>query len=57
MNSTGDSKWNWPPIRRWAARKGVILLLFAYQKNRAADLTPSQTAQLARLAKEEFRDE
>ena len=41
----------------WAVRKDVILLLFAYQKNVSADLTPKQIAQLAKVVKQEFRDE
>jgi len=35
----------------------LILLLYAYPKNASADLTPRQVAQLARVVKEEFRDE
>jgi hypothetical protein len=35
----------------------VILLLYAYAKNVLADLTPKQVAQLAKVVKEEFRDE
>ena len=34
-----------------------ILLLFAYPKNVAADLTSKQISQLARVVKEEFSDE
>jgi hypothetical protein len=41
----------------WAVRKDVILLLYAYAKNVLADLTPKQVAQLAKVVKEEFRDE
>jgi hypothetical protein len=41
----------------WAVRKNIILLLYAYAKNVAADLTPKQTTQLARVVKEEFRNE
>ena len=41
-------------IYYWAVRKSVILLLYAYAKNVASDLTPKQTAQLARVVKEEF---
>ena len=41
----------------WAVRKDVILLLYAYAKNVLADLTPMQVAQLAKVVKEEFRDE
>ena len=44
-------------IYYWAVRKELILLLFAYPKNESADLTPRQVAQLAKLVKEEFRDE
>jgi hypothetical protein len=44
-------------IYYWAVRKEVILLLFAYPKNMSADLTPKQVVQLARVVKEEFRDE
>ena len=44
-------------IYYWAVRKDVILLLYAYPKNVAADLTPKQVAQLAKVVKEEFRDE
>ena len=41
-------------IYYWAVRKDVIVLLYAYPKNRAADLTPKQVSQLARVVKEEF---
>ena len=41
----------------WAVRKDLILLLYAYPKNVSADLTPKQVAQLAKVVKEEFRDE
>ena len=44
-------------IYYWAVRRHTILLLFAYPKNVAADLTPKQITQLARVVKEEFRDE
>jgi hypothetical protein len=44
-------------IYYWAVRKDLILLLFAYSKNVSADLTPKQVAQLAKVVKEEFRDE
>ncbi len=44
-------------IYYWSVRKDLILLLFAYPKNESADLTPRQVAQLAKLVKEEFRDE
>jgi hypothetical protein len=35
----------------------VILLLYAYMKNRAADLTPKQVSKLAKVVKEEFGGE
>ncbi len=44
-------------IYYWAVQKDLILLLYAYPKNMAADLTPKQVAQLAKVLKEEFRDE
>ena len=44
-------------IYYWAVRKDLILLLYAYAKNVSADLTPKQVAQLAKVVKEEFRDE
>jgi hypothetical protein len=40
-----------------AVRKDWILLLYVYAKNVSADLTPWQVAQLAKVVKEEFRDE
>ena len=46
-----------PVIYYWALRKDLILLLYAYPKNVSADLTPKQVAQLAKVVKEEFRDE
>ena len=44
-------------IYYWAVRRDLILMLYAYPKNVSADLTPKQVAQLAKLVKEEFRDE
>ncbi len=44
-------------IYYWAARKDLILLLYAYTKNASADLTPKQAAQLAKVVKEEFGNE
>src|SRR5450759_3319634 len=44
-------------IYYWAVRKDVILLLYAYPKNVAADLTPKQVSQLAKVVKEEFGSE
>jgi hypothetical protein len=44
-------------IYYWAIRRDLILLLCAYPKGVSADLTPKQAAQLAKVAKQEFRDE
>jgi len=44
-------------IYYWAVRKDIILLLYAYPKNVAADLTPKQVSQLAKVVKEEFGNE
>jgi hypothetical protein len=44
-------------IYYWAVQRGLIVLLYAYPKNESADLTPKQVAQLAKIVKEEFRDE
>ena len=44
-------------IYYWVVGRDVILLLFAYPKNVVEDLTPKQVSQLARVVKEEFRDE
>lgn len=44
-------------IYYWAMRRSLVLLLFAYPKNVAANLTPKQTAQLAKVVNEEFRNE
>jgi hypothetical protein len=41
-------------IYYWAVRRDQILLLFAYAKSAAADLTPKQISQLARVVREEF---
>ncbi len=41
-------------IYYWSVRKDVILLLLAYAKNAAANLTPKQVSYLAKLVKEEF---
>jgi mRNA-degrading endonuclease RelE of RelBE toxin-antitoxin system len=40
-------------IYYWAAQRGLILLLYAYSKNVAADLTPKQVSELAKVVKEE----
>ena len=44
-------------IYYWAVRRDLILLLYAYPQNVSANLTPRQVEQLARVVKEEFRDE
>lgn len=44
-------------IYYWAVRRSLILLLYAYPKNVAADLTPKQIVQLAKVVREEFGDE
>lgn len=44
-------------IYYWVVRRDLILLLYAYPKNVSADLTPRQVAQLAKVVREEFRDE
>jgi hypothetical protein len=44
-------------IYYWASRRSVILLLFAYAKNEATDLTPKQISQLAKVVKKEFGNE
>lgn len=44
-------------IYYWAVRRDVIVLLYAYPKNVAANLTPKQVSQLARVVKEEFGSE
>jgi hypothetical protein len=41
-------------IYYWAVRQNVILLLYAYPKNAAANLTPKQVSQLAKTVKKEF---
>jgi len=44
-------------IYYWAVRKDAILLLYAYSKNEAVDLTPKQVSRLAKIVKEEFGSE
>jgi len=44
-------------IYYWAVKKDVLLLLFAYAKNEAADLTAKQVATLAKIVREEFGNE
>ena len=44
-------------IYYWAVRRDLILLLYAYPKNVATDLTPKQVSRLARIVMEEFGNE
>lgn len=44
-------------IYYWAVNRSLILLLLAYPKNAAANLTPKQTQHLAKAVKEEFGNE
>lgn len=44
-------------IYYWVVRRNLILLLYAYPKNVATDLTPKQVAQLAAAVKKEFGNE
>ena len=44
-------------IYYWAVRRDVILLLYVYPKNVAANLTRKQIAQLAKVVKQEFGNE
>lgn len=44
-------------IYYWAVRKDVIVLLYAYPKKVAANLTPKQVSQLVKVVKEEFGNE
>jgi hypothetical protein len=44
-------------IYYWVVRRHLILLLYAYPKNVAADLTPKQVSELGKVVKEEFVDE
>jgi hypothetical protein len=44
-------------IYYWATRRNLILLLFAYPKNVAENLTAKQISQLAKVVKEEFGNE
>ena len=44
-------------IYYWAMRNDVILLLYAYSKKVASDLTPKQVTQLAAAVKGEFGNE
>jgi len=44
-------------IYYWAVRRDVILLLYAYPKSEAVDLTQKQISQLAAIVKEEFGSE
>ena len=42
-------------IYYWAVADEVCLMLYLYAKNEQGDLTPSQTRELVRLVREEFR--
>jgi hypothetical protein len=42
-------------IYYWAVADDVCLMLYLYAKNEQGDLTPSQTRELVRLVREEFR--
>jgi len=44
-------------IYYWAMSRDLILLLYAYSKNVAADLTPKQVSHLAKVVREELGDE
>ena len=44
-------------IYYWAVRRDLILLLYAYSKNVAADLTARQVSHLAGVVREEFGHE
>ena len=44
-------------IYYWAVRDDAILPLYVYRKSTAADLTPKQVSQLAKVVKEEFGHE
>ncbi|MEX2530043.1 MAG: type II toxin-antitoxin system RelE/ParE family toxin [Gemmatimonadota bacterium] len=63
--SGGIRKIRWAPtgsgkrggarvIYYWAVDADIVLMLFAFQKNERADLTPDQLKQLASVVKEEF---
>ncbi|MEX2375944.1 MAG: type II toxin-antitoxin system RelE/ParE family toxin [Dehalococcoidia bacterium] len=64
-SSGGIRKIRWAPtgsgkrggarvIYYWAVDADTVLMLFAFQKNERADLTPGQLKQLASVVKEEF---
>jgi hypothetical protein len=42
-------------IYYWATEDGVILMLMAYAKNEAVDLTKEQVSVLRRVVEEEFK--
>jgi mRNA-degrading endonuclease RelE of RelBE toxin-antitoxin system len=65
QGSGGIRKIRWAPtgsgkrggariIYYWAVDADTVLMLFAFQKNERADLTPGQLKQLASVVKEEF---
>ena len=65
QGSGGIRKIRWAPsgsgkrggarvIYYWAVDADTVLMLFAFQKNERANLTPGQLKQLASLVREEF---
>lgn len=65
QGSGGIRKIRWAPtgsgkrggarvLYYWAVDADTLLMLFAFQKNERADLTPAQLKQLASMVKEEF---
>ena len=65
QGSGGIRKIRWAPtgsgkrggariIYYWAVDADTVLMLFVFQKNERADLTPGQLKQLASVVKEEF---
>jgi hypothetical protein len=44
-------------IYYWAVKRDLILMLYAYSKNVAENLTPKQILELAKVVKEEFGHE
>ena len=52
QRNTQDSRRVWFARQVWGCPRHLLL-----QKNVSADLTPKQVVQLAKVVKEEFRDE
>jgi hypothetical protein len=44
-------------IYYWVVRRDLIVLLYAYLKNEAADLTAKQVSELASVVRKEFGNE